>query len=411
MEVLYEVVAGIDVHKDTVVACVRDGRVAKVQRETRTFGTTTAELIELFDWLAAAGCEHVAMESTGVYWKPVWRVLDGGFELILANAREVKNVPGRKSDVSDAQWLADLAAHGLIRASFVPDELVQDLRDLTRTRRQLIRETVQHKQRLQKVLERCNIKLASVISDMTGTTGRAVLQALIDGERDPIKLADLAQSRIKRTKWLALAKSVQGHVREHDRFLLDLHLRTLAGLEEQIERLSLRIQEVMPDPFHDAARRLATIPGVSGRVAETILAEIGLNMSVFRTSAHVISWAGLCPRMDSTAGKRRSNRIRMGAPWLKPVLVQSAWAAVRKKDSYLMAFFHRVKSRRGPKKAIVAVAAKLLLAAYHILRDGTEYRDLGAKFLDELDRARTTDRLVRRLGKLGYDVALSPAAA
>ncbi len=410
MEILYETCAGLDVHKNTVVACVRDASGRTVVRETRTFGTMTKELIELFDWLASMKCTHVVMESTGVYWKPVWRVLDGGFELHLANATEVKNVPGRKSDVNDARWLADLMAHGLLRSSFVPPEAVQDLRDLTRTRRQLIRETTQHKQRIQKVLERCNIKMASVVSDVTGATGRAILEALIRGERDVVKLADLAQGSIKRTKWLALAESVRGCTRAHDLFMLDLHLQTLDGLTKQIDRIGVRITEVMPAPFDEATRRLQTMPGVSHRVAETILAEVGIDMSTFPSPGHLISWAGLCPRMDESAGKRRSTRVRKGAPWLKPVLVQAAWAAVRKKEGYLRSFFFKLKARRGPMKAIVAVAAKLLTAAYFILRDSVDYKDLGAAHLDQLDKTRASRNLVRRLQRLGFDVELRAAA-
>jgi len=410
MEVLHEICAGLDVHKDTVVACVRTVASGRVSRDTQTFGTTTGQLIELFDWLASKECTHVVMESTGVYWKPVWRVLDGGFELLLANATEVKNVPGRKSDVNDARWLADLLAHGLLRSSFVPPEVVQDLRDLTRTRRQLVRETTQQKQRIQKVLERCNIKMTSVISDVTGATGRAILVAIIQGERDPVKLADLAHGSIKQSKWLALAQALRGSVRPHDQFMLELHLRTLDALYEQIARLGARIVEVMPEHFHDATRRLQTMPGVSLRVAETIVAEIGVDMSTFPSPGHLISWAGLCPKMDESAGKRRSTRIRKGAPWLKPLLVQAAWVAVRKKEGYLRSFFFKLKSRRGPKKAIVAVARKLLAAAYFILKDAVDYRDLGAAYLDRCDKDRAKDSLVRRLHQLGFEVSLRPAA-
>ncbi|MCX4239058.1 IS110 family RNA-guided transposase, partial [Paraliomyxa miuraensis] len=406
MQVLYDKCAGLDVHKDTVVACVRTAKGRGASREIKTFGTTTKQLIELFDWLAANEVSHVAMEATGVFWKPVWRVLEGGFELTLANAKQVQNVPGRKSDVSDSQWLSELLAHGLIESSFVPPEQVQDLRDLTRTRRQLIRETTQHKLRIQKVLERCNIKMGSVVTNVVGSTGRAILDALIAGERDPIKLADLAQGSIKKRKWLALAEAVRGHVRSHDVFMLDVHLKTLDALDEQIERIGQRIVEVMPEPFRQATRRLSTIPGVSDRVAETILAEVGIDMKVFLTHEHLVSWVGLCPRMDQSAGKKRSRRIRKGSPWLKPVLVQAAWAAIGKKDSYLRSFFYKLKSRHGPKKAIVAVARKLVIAAYYILRDGVEYHDLGSGHLDNLDKTRISRRLVQRLKGLGYEVEL-----
>jgi transposase len=410
MEVMHEICAGLDVHKDTVVACVRQIRGREVFRETRTFRTDTKSLIELFDWLAAEQVTHVVMESTGVYWKPVWRVLEGGFELVLANAAAVKNVPGRKSDVNDAQWLADLIAHGLVRGSLVPDEKGQDLRDLTRTRKQLVREQVQHRQRIQKVLERCNIKLASVVSDITGTSGRAILDAIIAGERNPAKLADLASEQLKGKKWLPMAQSLRGAIRPHDVFMLGLHLRAIDALQLEIDAIGDRLTEVLDESFQAAIRRLKTIPGVSTRVAETIIAEIGTNMSVFKTSGHLVSWAGLCPRMDESAGKRRDTRIRKGAPWLKTVLVQSAWAAIRKPGSYLRARFLRLKARRGPMKAIVAAAAKLLTAIYFILRDKVDYRDLGASHFEQLDRARATRRHVRQLEALGYSVELKSAA-
>jgi len=410
MEVMHEICAGLDVHKENVVACVRTVRGGKVERETKTFRTETQKLVELFDWLAAKGCTHVVMESTGVYWKPVWRVLEGGFELVLANASAVKNVPGRKSDVSDAQWLADLLAHGLVRGSLVPDENGQDLRDLTRTRKQLVREQVQHRQRIQKVLERCNIKLASVVSDVTGTSGRAILEALIAGERDPVKLADLAVPRLKQAKWLPLAKSLRGSVRPHDTFMLGVHLRAIDALQAEIDAIAQRLEEILREPFQEAIRRLETIPGVSTRVAETIVAEIGIDMSPFATPGHLLSWAGLCPQMNESAGKRGSTRVRKGAPWLKPVLVQAAWSAVRKQDSYLRARFLRLKGRRGPMKAIVATAAKMLVAIYFMLRDHTDYHDLGASHLDSIDNERAARRLIKRVESLGYTVERREAA-
>lgn len=410
MEVMHEICAGLDVHKDTVVACVRKIRGREVLRETRTFGADTKSLIELFDWLAAEQVTHAVMESTGVYWKPVWRVLEGGFELVLANATAVKNVPGRKSDVNDAQWLADLMAHGLVRGSLVPDEKGQDLRDLTRARKQLGREQVQHRQRIQKVLERCNIKLASVVSDITGASGRAILEAIIAGERNPAKLADLASGQLKGKKWLPMAKSLRGAIRPHDVFMLGLHLRAIDALQTEIDAIGDRLTTVLDESFQAAIRRLTTIPGVSTRVAETIVAEVGTKMSVFQTSGHLVSWAGLCPRMDESAGKRRDTRIRKGSPWLKTMLVQSAWSAIRKPGSYLRARFLRLKARRGPMKAIVAVAAKLLTAIYFIIRDKVDYRDLGASHFEKLDRTRATRRHVRQLEALGYTVELKAAA-
>jgi transposase len=410
MEIIHPNCAGLDVHKKTVVACVRKQEGKKVDRETRRFATTTEGIIELFDWLSDAGCTHAVMESTGIYWRPVWRVLEGGPELVLANAKAVKNVPGRKSDVNDAQWLADLLAHGLVRGSFVPPKDQQERRELTRTRRQLIREQVQHKQRIQKVLEVCNIKLASVISDISGKSGRAILDAIAAGEIDPIKLADLARGTIKRDKWLDVAKSLQGSVSPHDRFLLSMHLRMLDSLQTEIDLIDARLEEVASSRFSDAVTRLTSIPGISDVAAETILAEVGLDMSVFPTADHLISWAGLCPRMDESAGKRRDTRVRDGAPWLKPVLVQCAWAAARTKDSYLASFFHRIRARRGEKKAVVATAAKLLRIIYALLESGDEYRDLGPELLTEQEKARQAARLLKRLDKLGYQVNLRQAA-
>lgn len=410
MEIIHPNCAGLDVHKKTVVACVRKQEGKKVDREIRRFATTTEGLIELFDWLSAAGCTHVVMESTGIYWRPVWRVLEGGPELVLANAKAVKNVPGRKSDINDAQWLADLLAHGLVRSSFVPPKDQQERRELTRTRRQLIREQVQHKQRIQKVLEVCNIKLASVISDVTGKSGRAILDAIAAGEIDPIKLADLARGTIKRDKWLDVAKSLRGTVSPHDRFLLSMHLRMLDSLQTEIDRIDARLEEVASSRFSDAVTRLTSIPGISDVAATVILAEVGLDTNVFPTADHLISWAGLCPRMDESAGKRRDTRIRDGAPWLKPVLVQCAWAAARVKDSYLASFFHRIRARRGEKKAVVATAAKLLRIVYALLESGEEYSDRGPEMLTEQEKARQAARLLKRLDKLGYQVNLRQAA-
>ena len=410
MEVIHQNCAGLDVHKKSVMACVRKQDGKKVHRETQKFASTTEGLVELFDWLAAAGCTHVVMESTGIYWRPVWRVLEGGPELVLANAASVKNVPGRKSDVNDAQWLADLLAHGLVRGSFVPPKDQQERRELTRTRRQLIREQVQHKQRIQKVLEVCNIKLASVISDITGKTGRAILDALAKGEVDPIKLADLAQGTIKRDKWLEVAKSLRGSVSAHDRFLLSMHLRMLDALQAEIDLADARLEEVASAGFSDAVTRLTSIPGISDVAAKVILAEVGLDMSVFPSADHLVSWAGLCPRMDESAGKRRDTRVRDGDPWLKPVLVQCAWGAARSKGSYIASFFHRIRARRGEKKAVVATAAKLLRIVYALLESGDEYDERGPEHLSEEEKARQAMRLLRRLDNLGFRVDVRSAA-
>ena len=408
MEVLYARCAGLDVHKDTVVACARIAVEGCVSRDVRTFGTTTKELLALSDWLTEHGCTHVAMEATGVYWKPVWHILEDSFELVLANAMHIRNIPGRKTDVNDAMWIGDLIAHGLIRASFVPETPIQNLRALTRTRKQLVRTRVQHVQRIQNTLEDANIKLASVLADVLGVSGRAILKALIDGETDPEVLVGLAHRRLKASHE-TLVEALRGQVTSHHRFLLKLHLDQILTLEAAIDAVDAEVGSVL-DPFRAEAKRLTTIPGISDTVAQVIVSEIGLDMSRFPTAGHLISWAGLCPRKDESAGKRRSTRARKGAPWLKATLVQSAWAAIRVKDTYLRAQFLRIKSRRGPKKAALAVAASMLTAIYFMLRDGTEYRDLGPDHFDKLDKTKTVTRLLRRLHDLGCDVEVKKAA-
>jgi transposase len=408
MEVVHEACAGLDVHQETVVACVRVVVGGKVVQEVATFDTTTQGLLALCDWLAERGVTHVAMESTGVYWKPVWHVLESSFELVLANAGHVRNVPGRKTDVNDAMWIADLLAHGLIRASFVPPTPVQELRDLTRTRKQLVREVAQHTQRLQKTLEDANIKLTAVISNVIGASGRAIIEALIAGEKDPEKLVDLTTGRLKASR-STLVEALRGRVREHHRFLLKLHLGQIDTLQAAVREVEARVGETLR-PFRERAELLTTIPGVSDTVAHVIVSEIGVDMSRFPTSGHLISWAGLCPRSDESAGKRRSTRVRKGAPWLKTTLVQAAWGASRKKGSYLRAQFHRIKSRRGVMKAILAVAASILNAAYHMLRDGVPYQELTDKYFDERDRSKIAKRLIRRLNDLGLQVEVKSAA-
>jgi transposase len=407
MQVLYPRCAGLDVHKDTVVACVRCVTDPKAQ-EVRTFKTTTRELLALSEWLESFGCTHVAMEATGVYWKPVWHLLEGHFELVLANAQHVRNVPGRKTDVNDAMWIADLLAHGLIRSSFVPPAPIQELRDLTRTRKQLVREISQHSLRIQKVLESANIKVASVLSDVLGRSGRAMLEALIAGESDPERLADLAQGSARK-KRAELIDALHGHVTAHHRTLLKLHLNVIATLESALRDVDASVGKALA-PISSAVDLLKTMPGVSDTVAHVLVSEIGADMSRFPTAAHLVSWAGLCPRNDESAGKRRSTRLRKGSPWLKTTLVTAAWAASRKKDSYLRSQFLRIKSRRGPKKAILAVAASMLTATYHMLRDGSAYRDLRPDHFDRIDKAKAIHRLVQRLHHLGCEVQLTPAA-
>jgi transposase len=407
MEVLYPRCAGLDVHKQTVVACVRCVSSPSAH-EVRSFATTTRELLELADWLDSHGCTHVAMEATGVYWKPVWHLLEGRFELVLANAQHIRNVPGRKTDVNDAMWIADLLAHGLIRSSFVPPAPIQELRDLTRTRKQLVREISQHSLRIQKVLEDANLKVASVLSDVLGLSGRAMLTAIIDGEDNPEHLADLARGTARK-KRSELVEALRGHVTPHHRDLLKLHLGIIAALKSALEQVDASVGKALA-PISYAAGLLKTMPGVSDIVAHVVLAEIGADMSRFPTAGHLVSWAGLCPRNDESAGKRRSTRVRKSGTWLKTTLVTAAWAAVRKKDSYLRAQFLRLKARRGPKKAILAVAASMLTAAYYMLRNRVEYCDLGPHHFERRDKSKAVARLVRRLQDLGCHVELKDAA-
>lgn len=402
MEVLYPRCAGLDVHQANVVACVRLAEGATASHEVRTFETTTKGLLELADWLREARCTHVAMESTGVYWKPVWHVLEGEFALVLANASHIRNVPGRKTDVNDATWIADLLAHGLIRSSFVPPTAIQELRDLTRTRKQLVREVARHVQRIHKTLEDANIKIAGVISDILGVSGRAFLDALIAGETDPEKLADLARGRLRASR-AQIVEALRGRVREHHRFMLKLHLEQINSLQNAIAELEARLGERL-EPFREDVKLLVTMPGISQTAAQVMASEMGMDMLRFPSDDALVSWAGLCPRSDESAGKRRSTRIRKGAPWLKTTLIQAAWAAVRTKNSYLRALFHRLKTRRGAMKAIVAVAASMLRSAYHMLRRRVPYEDLGPAHFDARNRTRTAHRLLKRLKELGIEV-------
>lgn len=409
MDVLHARCAGIDVHKQQVKVCVRvveEG--GRVRKEVREYGTTTTELLQLREWLETERVTQVAMEATGTYWKPVWHVLEGAVELILANARDVKNVPGRKSDVSDAQWLADLLAHGLIRSSLVPPTPIFELRDLTRTRKQLVRERARHVQRLQKILEDANIKLASVVSDVLGASGRTILVALINGEADPARLARLSTGRLRATE-AELRDALRGTVREHHRFMLRLHLDQITGLDQTIQALEARTAQCLA-PFQRVTEHLVTIPGVRETTAAVIVAETGADMRRFPTDGHLISWAGLCPRMDESAGKRRSRRTRPGQ-WLKTTLIQAAWGAVKQKDTYFHAKFLRIRRRRGDKRAIIAVAAAMLRAAYYMMRDDGEFHDLGADYFRRFDRDKQARALIHRLHELGLDVEVHDRAA
>jgi transposase len=392
----------------------------KVSRECRTFETTTAGLEALLGWLTQSGCTHVAMEATGVYWKPVWNILsEGKFELLVANAAHIKNVPGRKTDMNDAMWIADLVSCGLIKASFVPEEEIQELRSLLRTRKQLTREQTRHVQRIQKTLEEANIKLDSVISDIMGVSGRRMIEAMIDGLRNPFKLAELADRRLKASP-KALYDALHGRLTDHHRFMLQLHLRQYDGLAEAIAQIDQEIDtqidrmdaEVVAGQatFWSLIGLLSTIPGVGLLAAKAILAEIGTDMGRFPSAGHLLAWAGLCPGQNESAGKRKSSRLRKGAPWLKTTLVQCAWAATRKKNSYYRAQFNRLRGKHGAKKAICAVAASMLTAIYHMLKDGTHHHDLGANHFDRRSTEIKAKRLAAQIAKLGFQVELRPLA-
>ena len=408
METLHRRCAGLDVHQKEIVACRRIVSGRKVRSDLGRFPTTTQGLLALSAWLAEVRVTHVAMEATGVYWKPVWHVLCHDFSLVLANASHIRNVPGRKSDANDATWIADLLAHGLIRASFVPPQPIQELRDLTRTRRELTREIVRHTQRIQATLEEANIKLASVISDILGFSGRRILKAIVAGEGDPRRLAELGHSRLACTRE-ELAAALDGRLRDHHRFLIGQHLKTVEQLEGTIGEFDARLEAALA-PFLDAAERLKDIPGFGDSVAQTLLAEAGADMTAFPTADHLVSWAGMCPRLDESAGRKRSKRLRKGAPWLKPVLVQAALAAIKVKNSSLRARYFSLKPRLGHKKAIIAVAAAMLRIAYHMLKDGTFYQDLGPDYRSRNNPERAARNLARRIRALGCQVELKKAA-
>jgi transposase len=410
MDILYTCCAGLDVHKKTVVACVR--RISaggKVHKEVQTFETTTRDLLALSDWLRAEGVTHAAMESTGVYWKPVFNILEGQVQVILVNARHIKQVPGRKTDVKDCEWIAQLLQVGLLRASFVPPAPIRDLRELTRQRVQLLGERTSASNRIQKVLEDANIKLASVASDVLGASGRAMLEALIAGQSDPVELANLAQKQLRK-KIPELQLALEGKVTDNHRFLLRMQLDHIEHLEGLVERLNTRIEEQLV-PFASAAERLQTIPGVGQRAAEVLLAEIGPDMSVFPTAGHLSSWAGMSPGNNESAGKRRSGHTTKGSRWLRTLLVQVAWAASHTKDTYLSAQYRRLAARRGRKRALVALGHTILVIAYHVLKKGTTYTELGPDYFAKLDPERLTRRLVHQLHKLGHKVTLEPQVA
>ena len=409
MDVIYQRCCGLDVHKTSVVACLLISQPqGETERVIRTFGTMTEDLLALADWLTGANCTHVAMESTGVYWKPIWNLLEDAFTLLLVNPRHMKAVPGRKTDVTDAEWIADLLRHGLLRGSYVPDRPQRELRELTRYRTSLVRERTAEANRLQKTLEGANIKLASVATDVLGKSGRAILQALVAGTEDAAALAQLAQGRL-REKLPQLERALAGRVAAHQRFMLAEHLAHIDFLEAAIERVSAEIAARLR-PVEEAVERLDTIPGIGRYVAEALLAEIGTDMSRFPTSGHLASWAGMCPGHHESAGKRRSGKTRKGSPWLRTLLVQAAHAGARTRGTYLQAQYRRLAARRGKSRAAVAVGHTILVIAYHLLRDGTVYHDLGAHYFAERDRQALERRLVHQLQDLGYKVSLEPAA-
>ena len=408
MELVYERCAGLDVHKKSVTACVWLS-AGRATHQTRTFSTMSDDLLALGDWLQSLGVKEVAMESTGVYWKPVYQLLEDRFALWLVNAQHVKGVPGRKTDVSDAQWLGDLLRHGLLRRSFVPPRAQRELRELTRHRSSLVGKRAQAANELQKVLEGTNLKLGSVVSHITGVSAVAILEALLDGQRDPEALAELAKGRL-RTKRAELQRALRGEMQPHHKLIVAQLLADLSFLEEQIAELSEEIGRRVAAHQQELAR-LDGIPGINQRIGEIILAEVGPDMSPFPSAAHLCSWAGVCPGNDQSGGRSRSSRSRPGNHALKTALVEAAQAAAHTKGSYLQAQYRRVARRRGKKRAAMAVARSILTAIYYMLKRATAWIDLGAQYFEQRDPARLASRLRHRLQKLGYEVTLAKLAA
>ena len=404
METIYQCCAGLDVHKKTVVACV----ITQEGQQTRTFSTMTKALLELADWLLECQVTHVAMESSGVYWKPIYNLLEGlDLTLLVVNARHMKAVPGRKTDVKDAEWIAQLLQHGLLRASYIPDRPQRELRELVRYRRNLVRQRAQVVNRIQQVLEGANIKLSSVARDVVGVSGRAMLEALASGADDPQALAELAKGKL-RQKRPELAEALQGLMGSHQRLLLQSQLRHLDFIGQEISQMDQEVVTRM-DPFEDAVQRLDEIPGVGRRTAEDVLAEIGVDMSRFPTAGHLASWAHVCPGNHESAGKRKSGATGRGNPWLRAALVEAARAAARTKKSYFSAQYHRLAARRGGRRAALAVAHTILVTIYHLLSRGTEYQDLGVNYFDERHQQYTIRRAVNRIERLGYKVSVEAA--
>ena len=444
MELLYERCAGLDVHKKNVKVCLKTpGRDGRSSKELRTYATKTADLLEMRDWLKEKGCTHLAMESTGVYWKPIYNLLEGDFEILVVNAHHLKTVPGRKTDLKDSEWIADLLQHGLLQASFIPSAPQRELRDLTRYRTRLVEERAREINRLQKTLEDTNLKLGDVVSDVMGKASQLILQAVVNGETDPTRLASFAVGRVH-ASLEDLESALTGKVRAHYRFMLGEHLKQIETLSAAIGRVSQEIarrftppdapgegepgeqiapQEPQPQSeetsslpssadlsWQEAAQLIDEITGISQEAAQGILAEIGIEMDQFPSAQHVASWAGVCPGNHESAGKRLSGKARKGNPYLRRLLVQAAHAAAHSKNTYLSAQYHRIASRRGAKKAALAVAHSILIIIYHLLRDRSAYQDLGGNYFDERDRQAVEKRLVRRLERMGYQVELQPMA-
>lgn len=409
MDTIYPDCAGLDVHKDSVMACVRHLRGTVVRQEVREFGTTTRALLRLGDWLMAEGVTHAAMESTGVYWKPVWNLLEDRLTVWLVNAHHVKQVPGRKTDVKDCQWIAQLLQHGLLRPSFVPDRPQRELRDLTRQRTQLLAEKARAANRLQKVLEDANIKLGSVASDVLGVSGREMIRALIAGCTDAPAMAELARRRL-REKLPELREALMGKVTDHHRFMLKMLMEQVEQVEAQVLVFDERIELVLRPFEKEAIERLDTIPGADVRAAQNLVAEIGADMSRFPTAGHLCAWAGICPGNHQSGGRRKRGRVLEGNRWLKGTLNQMAWAATRTKGTYLSAQYRRLAGRRGKKRAVIAVAHSQLVSAYHMIAQKVDYHDLGAAYFDTIERDRRAKYLVRRLEAMGYDVSIAEAA-
>lgn len=405
MNVVYKRCAGLDVHKKTVVAAILVPKGNRGwQKEIRTFGTMTPDLLQLSDWLQSYQVTHVAMESTGEYWKPIFNMLEGNFQVLLVNSQQVSKVPGRKTDVSDAEWIADLLRHGLLKPSFIPPPGQRALRELTRHRTNFVRERVNLANRLQKVLEGANIKLASVATDVLGVSGRAILDALIQGRAAPAEMAELAKGRLREKRDL-LARALEGQVQPHQRFVLTELLCQIDSIDETLGRFDQQIAEHL-HTLEPTLELLDTIPGVARQTAQVILAEMGADMSRFPSAAHLSAWAGVAPGNYESAGKRQSGKVRSGNRALRNSLVQAANAAARTKHTYLAAQYHRVAVRRGHKKALLAVAHSILVIAYHLIRRQEPYRELGGNYFDQRRPEVTARRLVKRLEQLGFQVSV-----